>query len=318
MTTSKVNFLRTKNTVHINYEGKHTEVTVGDRNYTHICELLGQRRENEVLALLNWTPAVTVEEFIKGSLVLVDGVLKDMEGNTLPTVLAERMQELRNENFPIDTLVKFWDNLKQNPSKNSKEQLYKFLEQNGHPLTEDGCFIAYRGVTADFKDPRTRTFDNSPGSVCRMNREDVDPNPNQTCSRGLHVAAWGYAQGFSAVTVEVKVNPRDVVAVPKDYNGQKMRVCEFTVLRRCENLNNSTVYGTGSSQGSWDGWEEEEEEVVVEQATIDEILNLAGKLRTSYSDRASLASKIEENLDCMDAVNVLASKILEILNENNA
>jgi hypothetical protein len=32
----------------------------------------------------------------------------------------------------------------------------------------------------------------------------------------------------------VKVNPADVVAVPTDYNGTKMRVCRFEVLEECK------------------------------------------------------------------------------------
>jgi len=101
--------------------------------------------------------------------------------------------------------------------------LYSFLEHNGHPLTEGGHFIAYRGVTEDFKDMHTRTFNNSPGSVCEMPREEVDDNPNNTCSTGLHVASFKYASDFGPKVVEVKINPKDVVAVPVDYNGIKMR-----------------------------------------------------------------------------------------------
>jgi len=32
----------------------------------------------------------------------------------------------------------------------------------------------------------------------------------------------------------VKVNPKDVVSVPYDYNYSKMRVCEYEVLREVE------------------------------------------------------------------------------------
>jgi Ran GTPase-activating protein (RanGAP) involved in mRNA processing and transport len=37
--------------------------------------------------------------------------------------------------------------------------------------------------------------------------------------------------------LEVKVNPRDVVAVPVDYNNAKMRVCEYVVLSVVTNEN---------------------------------------------------------------------------------
>jgi hypothetical protein len=139
--------------------------------------------------------------------------------------------KFKEQKLPYKALLKFWDNLKKNPSFNSRKMLFKFLEHNGHPLTSDGCFIAYRGVTEDFKDVHTKTFDNKPGSVCEMPRSQVNDNPNETCSDGLHVACFDYAKGFGPKLVEVKVNPIDVVCVPVDYNGTKMRVCRFEVIQ---------------------------------------------------------------------------------------
>lgn len=118
------------------------------------------------------------------------------------------------------------------------------MEHNGIPLTQNGCFIAYRGVTEDFKDKHTRTFNNAPGSICEMPRDLVDDNPNNTCSAGLHVACYAYAKDFAAggKLVEVKVNPMDVVAVPTDYNGTKMRTCKFEVVCECAEELNKLVY----------------------------------------------------------------------------
>jgi hypothetical protein len=64
-----------------------------------------------------------------------------------------------------------------------------------------------------------------------MPREEVDEDPNRTCSTGLHVACFDYAKDFGERLIEVKVNPRDVVAVPVDYNGTKLRCCQFEVIR---------------------------------------------------------------------------------------
>jgi len=139
--------------------------------------------------------------------------------------------------------LRFWENLKQNPSYNARLMLFNFLSHNGHPLTEDGCFIAYRGVTEDFKDKHTRKFDNSVGAICEMPRELVDDNPNNTCSAGLHVACYDYAKGFGEKLVEVKVNPKDVVCVPVDYNGTKMRTCRFEVVAVGEKLREEVLYG---------------------------------------------------------------------------
>src|SRR5690606_24725742 len=67
-------------------------------------------------------------------------------------------------------------------------------------------------------------------------------NPNNTCSFGLHVACFDYAKGFGPRLIEVKVNPADVVCVPTDYNGTKMRVCKFEVIQECQAIRDEVLY----------------------------------------------------------------------------
>ena len=221
----KINYLVTKDSIHLNFNGSHISLNRNHRDYDAVRDAIKNGDLESIPDLLSRPNEVKVEEYIENSgLVLVDGNLQDLDGNVLPRVLSNRLKELKEEGFPVTPLVNFWNNLKENPSMNSREQLFKFLEQNGHPLTDDGYFVAYRGVSASFKDLRTGQFDNTPGQVLEMPRNQVDDNPNVTCSHGFHVAAWEYAKSFGPITVEVKVNPRDVVAVPNDYNGQKMRV----------------------------------------------------------------------------------------------
>jgi hypothetical protein len=295
-----------RGSIYLSYEGNHVTLGSDHKFYSEIRELIKQKRQDEIPDVLNRQP-VPLTEYIQGSgLHLVNGQLQDSEGNDLPAVLSQRLVDLNEEGFPVGSLVTFWNNLKENPSSNSREQLFKFLEQNGHPLTDDGHFIAYRGVTSDFKDVYSKTFDNSPGSVCEMPRAKVDDNPNRTCSRGLHVAAYEYASTFGPVTVEVKVNPADVVAVPTDYNGQKMRVCKFVVVQECKSKNSNASYTTRANC-TWDKYEEDE----LEEETIDYILELAGMYGDRYKDRASLASRIEEEVLDLDV-----GTILKVLNEH--
>jgi len=155
---------------------------------------------------------------------MVSGGSVFIDNDMLPDVLSARLIDFVEHDPPIDTepLERFWDNLVLNPSLRSREMLYAFLEYNGIPITEDGCFIAYKRVTEDYKDIRTRTFNNSVGAVVSMDRDKVDPDPTRTCSTGLHVAAWPYAKDSYCCgqghLMEVKVNPFNVVAVPNDYD----------------------------------------------------------------------------------------------------
>lgn len=156
------------------------------------------------------------------------------DDSEIPDAISKKIIAMHSENLPYRPLINFWNNLKKNPSQRSIEQLFGFLETNHHPITPDGKFIAYKKITrlADGRlvDSHTKKVCNEVGEIVQMNRDNVNPDPNQTCSTGLHVASWEYAQSFSGdVLVEVEVHPKDVVAVPVDYNQQKMRTCEYKV-----------------------------------------------------------------------------------------
>jgi len=247
----KVNYHLLGDSVVINHNARTTVIRRGDARFEQVVQAIKENRLDEIPDMVD-TEAV----FASKGITLQDGNVL-LEGDLLPESLGKRLLQLMEDEMPVDILVKFWRNLKDNPSFNSRKMLYAFLEHNGHPLTEDGCFIAYRGVTEDFKDVHTRTFNNTVGSVCEISRDQVDDNPNNTCSHGLHVACYDYAKGFGPKLIEVKVNPRDVVAVPTDYNGTKMRVSRFEVMAECENMRNESVYNMHETEDEF--YEQENE-----------------------------------------------------------
>ncbi len=100
----------------------------------------------------------------------------------------------------------------------------------GIPITADGCFLAYKGVRADYKDVHSGIFDNSPGQSHEMDRAAVSDDPNYHCHFGFHVGSESYAKGFGPKVVICKVDPEYVVCVPNDYECQKMRVCKYSVI----------------------------------------------------------------------------------------
>ena len=239
----------------LNYLGKTLTVSDTDQRYEDVLEAIRNGELDNIPAI------VEVERAFEGTgLELKEGLL--YAGNQpIPGELNARILQYKEKGIPYDSLLKFWENLKLNPSYNSRMQLFAFLSHNGHPITEDGCFIAYRGVTTDFLDQRTRTFDNSIGAVCKEDRALVDDNPNNTCSKGLHVSCYEYAKNFGPQLVEVKVNPKDVVCVPVDYNGTKMRVCEFEVVAVGTKLRTETVYGHEETEESQDEDEQNKDSV---------------------------------------------------------
>lgn len=213
----------------------------------------------------------------------------------MPPELSLRIIELKKQEIPIKNLLNFWNNLKENTSMNSVQQLYKFLEHNGHPITADGCFIAYRAVREDFKDFHTGTMDNSVGKTLEMPRNKVNDNSSETCSHGLHVASWEYAKDFGGAKkkmIEVKVNPKDVVCVPDDYNNTKMRVCKFEVLAEIEQERTEAFVNTGIKYGNVDLPEDEFDHV---EKAEDTVLELAEE-HSNYEGDA-LVTRISEDCD---------------------
>lgn len=149
--------------------------------------------------------------------------------------VVDRLLKMQREGLPIEHFVKFIENLMSNPSYRAVNELYRFLEACELPITEDGCFLAYKKVRDNYTDIHSGTFDNSVGSRPTMPRNKVNEDSTQTCSAGLHFCSFSYLQyfgsgpGFHKVVI-VKVNPADVVSIPVDYNNAKARACAYEVV----------------------------------------------------------------------------------------
>jgi hypothetical protein len=243
------NYIVLPSSIILNVAGDTHSIHVDDSRYASI---LGMIKSGD------WSGLVEVLEpaaRIKGDGILYANGIVTIDGEAVPDALNDRLLAYADASLPYSSLVAFIRKLRLNPSFNARKQLFSFLTHNGHPLTESGNFIAYRGVRADFTDVHSGQFDQTIGTVNEMDRGEVDDNPNNTCSAGLHVACYSYANGFGSVTVEVEVNPADVVCVPTDYNGTKMRVCKYRVVGVSKGVRADLIaedYSDGSDEESDD------------------------------------------------------------------
>ena len=228
-----MNYIILPQSLILNHAGKTTTINKADGRYDQVIQKIKEGKLDEIIPLLSIADSLSERGF-----QVVDGVVH-VDGDALPESLSARVLDFFNNNLPFEPLLKFWSKLKNNPSFNSRQMLFKFLEHNGHPITTEGNFIAYRAVRNDFSDKHTGKMDNSVGNVVEIDRSRVDDNPNNTCSHGLHVATMSYAQTFGSgddKLLDVEVDPSDVVAVPTDYNGTKMRVSKFKVVAESQGL----------------------------------------------------------------------------------
>lgn len=175
-------------------------------------------------------PKKVVLEYGAGN-VSVQGEKLFWKSEEMHNALATRMIQMLQDGFPIEPMVQFMENLMQNPSKRAVTELYGFLERNKLPITPDGHFLAYKKVRGDYKDVYSGTMDNTVGKTVEMERNQVDDDKDRTCSAGLHFCSQDYLTHFGGDRIViVKINPRDVVSIPSDYNGAKGRTCRYEVV----------------------------------------------------------------------------------------
>ena len=175
-------------------------------------------------------PKQVILEYGNGN-IAVQGDTMYWKGEEFHNSLATRMIRMLQDGFDVKPMVNFMENLMQNPSKRAVTELYGFLEKNSLPITPDGSFLAYKKIRQDYTDCHTGKMNNSVGQVVEMERNRVDDDQNQTCSTGLHFCSRDYLNHFGgARIVIVKINPRDVVSIPNDYNDSKGRACRYEVV----------------------------------------------------------------------------------------
>jgi hypothetical protein len=233
MTDKNISWIASDQTITVSCDGRTHMLPRTDAYAPKLLEALKAKRFEEVPYLVS--AATRIEKFSDGKFQVRDGEIL-VDGVAAPAILGRKIKDFADQGLPYEPLVRFARNLQRNPSKRAVNELYQFLEKNQFPIQENGTFVAWKKVREDFKDVHSGTFDNSPGKVVEMPRPQVNEDCNQTCSAGLHVAAWHYAESFycGGKMLEVEVDPADVVSVPVDYDNAKLRACRYKVLRVVE------------------------------------------------------------------------------------
>lgn len=254
-----MNFNRAADAVRAFESGTLTQDQVAEE-LLRAADLLGQVQEKfkRLEGILDGR--ITLHE--KSRRLLVDGDPMD------PSLEAHMMRLLRADGSPKNmrdwvAFGRFVENLYANTSAFVRDQLfgwftYENIHGHGFTLTEDGCFLGYKGLKGTPEAPVSiargtavvngveynGTIPNPPGALVEMARSQVQDDPSVGCSTGLHVGTYAYAKSWSrGVLTTVKVNPRDVVSVPTECDAQKIRTCRYTVVDHVDlPLNSLTVY----------------------------------------------------------------------------
>lgn len=215
--------------------GKVYNIDVSNAQFTPLKNAL--RAKNWALVEKTVDLATAIRTWSKGSKLVVTDNEITYEGEVLSNGLTNHILLMIRDGFDASPMVKFLEKLMENPSFNSRNSLYRFVDANKITIHPDGDMILYKNVnrkkdgSGDLVDIHSGKFRNNVGDKPSVPRQSVDDNPNNLCSYGLHVCALRYLDHFRGdVTLLVKVNPKDVVSVPTDYQDSKMRVTTYEVI----------------------------------------------------------------------------------------
>jgi hypothetical protein len=258
-------------------------------NFDRIKEAVkADASEDTIFKLIDTAESLKV--YSEGKIEVTDGEVF-YNGIPIRNALTERIITMMDEGFNINGMCKFMENLYSNPSKTAVDETYLFLESCKLPITEDGHFLAYKKVNRDYKDIYSGTFDNSIGQVCQMPRNEVDDNRNNTCSAGLHFAAYSYMSSYGGTgngdrIVIVKINPADVVSIPSDYNNAKGRTWKYEVVNEVENNGKTQVKDDCIT----------DEEAYHKDVNMDEVNELVQEEKAILQkETAKLTKKVKQN-----------------------
>ena len=263
-------YIMGKDAVTVMVNGSAITVREGQVNFAALRDAIKNREWDRVPELI--TPARAVENFVRGRVSVQNGEVL-LDGAVLHNSVTTRILEMIEDGFDADPLMRFLERLMQNPSRTAVEELYLWLEGTQLPITEDGCFMAYKKVRDDYRDFYTGLVLNKPAdlmtdedlnyiqqpqngvtvvvengvTILQMPRNRVDDNRQQTCSQGLHFCSLSYLphyHGGQGRVLLVKIDPADVVSIPSDYDNAKGRAWRYQILGEHTRTEREEAYST--------------------------------------------------------------------------
>lgn len=224
----------TSKEIMVSIDGKAYNIAKDHLHYNEIKDRLCTRKYDDLLSLVN------IPEYLQKTTngkVYFNGSQIYWNGHVVDNYIVDRIIQFSKEGSPFESLLLFLENMLKNPDKSVIEYLYTFLEYGNMPITDDGCFLAYKKVDNEYRSyhasPDGTYLKHPIGGVVSMNREKVNSNRSETCSTGLHFCSLSYLSQYSGGKGRVlilKINPRDVCAIPHDYNNTKGRACCYEIF----------------------------------------------------------------------------------------
>lgn len=180
--------------------------------------------ETNLRLLINETKAI-----MSGNINIKEGTVAGVKSENKLMKLIQMCRDKGICEESIEHIRPFLENCLKNPYINAVEEILDFVTKLELFITSDGCFLAYKNVRSDLKSIHDGKTMHAVGTY--VEEPNFDCDRTRTCSAGLHFCSKDYLKAYPGeVTICVKVNPIDVVAIPTDYNFEKGRCCKYYVV----------------------------------------------------------------------------------------
>lgn len=230
-----VRYILTTNTLNVQLEGVGIfQLSSDDYRFDQAVSLCREQDFDELVKLLERNKPIL--EFSEGEFE-VRGRQLYYRGQPVHPFISERVIGFMDSGLPFRPILRFIERLSLNPSRRATEELFTFLDHKSLPITEDGFFLAYKGVREDYRDAWSGRYLNRVGDTLTMKRSDVDDDARRGCSHGFHAGTLEYAANYMPTDghlMIVKIDPADVVSIPYDCDCQKLRTWKYTVVDEYE------------------------------------------------------------------------------------
>ena len=231
-------YILTDNSLTVVIDGKAETMASSHPSWALAKQALASESWDELGKLFDIQQAVANYVDEETGIEVRDGAIY-YEGEVVHNLVVDKVLDFMSKSLPFKPLLRFLVKLMENPSRRSVDELYRFLEHKSMPITPEGNFLAYKGVTSEHKDFYSGKFDNSVGSVLSMKRNQVCDDANMGCSYGFHAGTYEYAKGYASgggYLMVVEIDPTDVVSVPHCSDCQKLRTSEYKVVGEYEHV----------------------------------------------------------------------------------
>ena len=230
--------------------GKSYTVDATHPNYNKIVESL---KAQDADAMVNYIDQSTpIRSFLAdqtnvGKVAFKDGLVT-YDGLPAHNTITNKVVRYVEQGLPFEPLLRCVERVYENTSNRVVNEIFGFMEFGELAITEDGFILAHKNVGADWfsitgnvniKPIKGRSNEagqifNGVGEIIEIRRNQVDEDSSNTCSAGLHFCSLKYLPNYierdGGHSVIVKIDPRDICAVPRDYNNTKARCCRYEVV----------------------------------------------------------------------------------------